>query len=97
MKELRKKLRLLRKSIDEPTRKKDGKKILHQCQKNGLFRSAKHIAIDKSKCDNKSICCVRALIYFPEPITYITGDEIGYYCASPSLNGTPTVSIELPP
>jgi len=45
MKELRKKLRLLRKSIDEPTRKKDGKKILHQCQKNGLFRSAKHIAI----------------------------------------------------
>ena len=28
-----------------PTRKKKGKKILHQCQKNGLFRSAKHIAI----------------------------------------------------
>ena len=56
-----------------------------------------YIAIDKSKCDNKFICCVRALIYFPEPITYITGDEIGYYCASPSLNGKPTVNIELPP
>jgi len=37
------------------------------------------------------------LIYFPEPITYITGDEVDYYCASPSLNGKPTVSIELPP
>ena len=45
----------------------------------------------------KFICCVRALIYYPEPITYISGDEIGYYCASPSLNGKPTVSIELPP
>jgi len=45
----------------------------------------------------KFICCVRALIYYPEPITYITGDEIGYYCASPSLNGKPTVNIELPP
>ena len=56
-----------------------------------------YIAIDISKCDNKFICCVRALIYFPEPITYITGDEIGYYCVSPSLNGKPTVSIELPP
>ena len=49
------------------------------------------------KCDNEFICCVRALIYFPEPITYITGDEIGYYCAYPSLNGKPTVNIELPP
>ena len=28
-----------------PTRKRKGKKLLHQCQKNGLFRSAKHIAI----------------------------------------------------
>jgi len=56
-----------------------------------------YIAIDKMKCDNKFICCVRALIYYPEPITYISGDEIGYYCASPSLNGKPTVSIELPP
>ena len=45
MKELRKELRHRRKSIDKPTRKKEGKKILHQCQKNGLFRSAKHIAI----------------------------------------------------
>jgi len=45
MKELRKELRHRRKSIDKPTRKKEGKKILQQCQKNGLFRSAKHIAI----------------------------------------------------
>jgi len=62
-----------------------------------LKKRRNYIAIDKSKCDNNFICCVRALIYFPEPITYITGDEIGYYCASPSLNGKPTVSIELPP
>ena len=67
------------------------KKILIQQKRRN------YIAIYKSKCDNKFICCVRALIYFPEPITYITGDEIGYYCASPSLNGKPTVSIELPP
>jgi len=45
MKELRSQLRERRKSINKPTRKKKGKKILHQCQKNGLFRSAKHIAI----------------------------------------------------
>ena len=45
MKELRRQLRQRRKSIDNSTRKKEGKKILHQCQKNGLFRSAKHIAI----------------------------------------------------
>jgi len=45
MKELRKQLRLLRKSIDEKTRKEDGKKILHQCQKNKLFEGVKHIAI----------------------------------------------------
>ncbi|SVD64740.1 uncharacterized protein METZ01_LOCUS417594, partial [marine metagenome] len=45
MKELRRQLRERRKSINIPTRKRKGKKILHQCQKNGLFRSAKHIAI----------------------------------------------------
>ena len=45
----------------------------------------------------KLICCVRALIYYPEPITYNIGDEIDYYCESPSLNGKPPVSIELPP
>ena len=43
--ELRRQLRQLRKSIDEKTRKEDGKKILHQCNKNGLFENAKHIAI----------------------------------------------------
>ena len=43
--ELRRQLRQLRKSIDEKTRKEDGQKILHQCQKNGLFENAKHIAI----------------------------------------------------
>jgi len=43
--ELRRQLRERRKSIKIPTRKRKGKKILHQCQKNGLFRSAKHIAI----------------------------------------------------
>ncbi len=43
--ELRKQLRQLRKSIDKKTRKEDGKKILQQCQKNGLFENAKHIAI----------------------------------------------------
>ena len=36
----------------------------------------------KSKGDNKLICCVRALIYFPEPIMYRKGDEIGCYCVS---------------
>ena len=45
MKELRKKLRIIRKSIDTPTRKKQGKKLLYQCQKNAIFRNAKHIAI----------------------------------------------------
>ena len=45
MKELRKQLRLLRKSIDEKIRKEDGKKILQQCQKNKLFEGVKHIAI----------------------------------------------------
>ena len=45
MKELRQQLRERRKSINIPTRKRKGKKILHQCQKNGLFRNAKHIAI----------------------------------------------------
>ena len=45
MKELRRQLRERRKSINIPTRKRKGKNILHQCQKNGLFRSAKHIAI----------------------------------------------------
>jgi len=45
MKELRKKLRIIRKSIDTPTRKKQGKKLLYQCQKHAIFRNAKHIAI----------------------------------------------------
>ena len=45
MKELRRQLRERRKSINMPTRKRMGKNILHQCQKNGLFRNAKHIAI----------------------------------------------------
>ena len=45
MKELRKKLRIIRKSIDTPTRKKQGKKLLYQCQKNAIFRNAKNIAI----------------------------------------------------
>ena len=45
MKELRSQLRERRKSISKPTRMKKGKKILHQCQKNGLFRSVKHIPI----------------------------------------------------
>ena len=45
MKELRKKLRIIRKSIDTPTRKKKGIKLLYQCQKNAVFRNAKHIAI----------------------------------------------------
>ena len=43
--ELRRQLRQLRKSIDAPTRRKKGKKLLHQCQKSGLFRNARHIAI----------------------------------------------------
>ena len=43
--ELRRQLRKLRKSVDEKTRKEDGQRILHQCQKNGLFKNAKHIAI----------------------------------------------------
>ena len=34
------------------------------------------------KGDNEIICCVRALIYLPEPITYRKGDEIGCYCVS---------------
>ena len=45
MKELRRQLRERRKSVNIPTRKIKGKNILHQCQKNGLFKSAKHIAI----------------------------------------------------
>ena len=45
MKELRRQLRERRKSINAPIRKRKGKNILHQCLKNGLFRSAKHIAI----------------------------------------------------
>ena len=45
MKEIRKELRKVRKSIDAPTRKKKGKKLLYQCQKNAIFRNAKHIAI----------------------------------------------------
>ena len=45
MKELRKELRKIRRSIDLPTRKKLGRKLLYQCQKNAVFRNAKHIAI----------------------------------------------------
>ena len=45
MRELRHQLRERRKSINIPTRRRNGKNILHQCQKNGLFRNAKHIAI----------------------------------------------------
>jgi 5-formyltetrahydrofolate cyclo-ligase len=45
MKELRKKLREIRRSIDQPSRKKKGKQLLYQCQKNAIFRNAKHVAI----------------------------------------------------
>jgi len=45
MKELRKDLRKIRRSIDQPSRKKKGKQLLYQCQKNGIFRNAKHVAI----------------------------------------------------
>ena len=45
MKELRKELRKIRRLIDLPTRKKLGRKLLYQCQKNSFFRNAKHIAI----------------------------------------------------
>ena len=31
--------------MDQPTRKKLGRKLLYQCQKNAFFRNAKHIAI----------------------------------------------------
>ena len=31
--------------MDQPTRKKLGRKLLYQCQKNAVFRNAKHIAI----------------------------------------------------
>jgi hypothetical protein len=37
------------------------------------------------------------LIYFPEPIKYRKGDEIGCFCVSPPSSGKPTVNIELPP
>ena len=45
MKEIRKELRKTRRSIDQPTRKKRGRQLLHQCQKNSIFRNAKHVAI----------------------------------------------------
>jgi len=45
MKELRQELRKIRRSIDQPSRKKKGKQLLYQCQKNAIFRNAKHIAI----------------------------------------------------
>ncbi len=45
MKELRRELRKIRRSIDQPSRKKKGKQLLYQCQKNGIFRNAKHVAI----------------------------------------------------
>ena len=45
MKEIRKELRKIRRSIDQSSRKKQGKQLLYQCQKNALFRNAKHVAI----------------------------------------------------
>ena len=45
MKELRKELREIRRSIGQPSRKRYGKHLLHQCQKNAIFRNAKHVAI----------------------------------------------------
>ena len=45
MKELRKELRKIRRSIDQPSRKKFGMQLLYQCQKRAVFRNAKHIAI----------------------------------------------------
>ena len=45
MKETRKELRKTRRSIDQPTRKKRGRQLLYQCQKNSIFRNAKHVAI----------------------------------------------------
>ena len=45
MKELRKQLREIRRSIDQPSRKRDGKHLLYQCKKNAIFRNAKHVAI----------------------------------------------------
>jgi 5-formyltetrahydrofolate cyclo-ligase len=45
MQELRRRLRRLRKSLSKPVRHKKGRKLLYQCQKAGLFRTAKHIAI----------------------------------------------------
>ena len=45
MKELRQELRKIRRSIDKPSRKKKGKQLLYQCQKNAIFRNAKHVAI----------------------------------------------------
>lgn len=45
MKELRKELREIRRSIGQPLRKRSGKNLLHQCQKNAIFRNAKHVAI----------------------------------------------------
>ena len=45
MKEIRKELRKTRRSIDQPTRKKRGRQLLYQCQKNSIFRNAKHVAI----------------------------------------------------
>lgn len=44
MKELRKELRVLRRSVTKPYRHKAGKKLLYQCQKAGIFNNAKHIA-----------------------------------------------------
>ena len=45
MKKLRKELRKIRRSIDQPSRKKFGRQLLYQCQKRAVFRNAKHIAI----------------------------------------------------
>ena len=45
MEELRKELRKIRRSIDQPSRKKFGRQLLYQCQKRAIFRNAKHIAI----------------------------------------------------
>ena len=45
MKEIRKELRKTRRSIDQPTRKKRGRQLLYQCQKNSIFTNAKYVAI----------------------------------------------------
>jgi 5-formyltetrahydrofolate cyclo-ligase len=72
MKELRRKLRRLRASLSRPVRHKKGKKLLYQCQKAGIFRSAKHIAIftpNDGEVETKNIIKFLAnqghCVYFP--------------------------------